>query len=76
METVKKLIPFESSDIPAVQSWLEELAQEGLFYKECGMMCAVFEKNEPKKMRYRLDFCDVVAGRIPEEKQELYEKAG
>lgn len=76
METVKKLIPFESSDIPAVQSWLEELAREGLFYKECGMMCAVFEKNEPKMMRYRLDFCDVVAGRIPEEKQELYEKAG
>ena len=27
-------------------------------------------------MRYRLDFCDVVACDIPEEKKELYERSG
>lgn len=73
---VKRVIPFESCDIPAIQSWLEDMAEKGLFFKECGVFFAKFEKGEPKKMRYRLDFCDVVACDIPEEKKELYERSG
>ena len=72
---VKKLIPFESSDIPAIQSWLEDMAAQGLFYVDCGFFFARFERGEPKKLRYRLDFCDVSAGRIPEDKAELYERS-
>ena len=34
---VKRVIPFESSDIPAIQKWLEDMAQQGLFYSECGI---------------------------------------
>ena len=73
---VKRVIPFESSDIPAIQKWLEDMAQQGLFYKGCGMFCAEFEKGEPLQTRYRLDFCDVVACDIPDEKKEMYEKNG
>ncbi len=73
---IKRMIPFESSDIPAIQKWLEDMAMQGLFYKGCGMFCAEFEKGEPRQTRYRLDFCDVVACDIPEEKKELYEKNG
>ena len=73
---VKRVIPFESCDIPAIQNWLEDMAEKGLFFKECGVFFAKFEKGEPKKMRYRLDFCDVVACDIPEEKKELYERSG
>lgn len=58
---VKRVIPFESCDIPAIQNWLEDMAEKGLFFKECGVFFAKFEKGEPKDMRYRLDFCDVVA---------------
>ncbi len=29
---VKRLIPFESCDIPAIQSWVEDMAAQGLFY--------------------------------------------
>ena len=72
---LKKLIPFESCDIPAIQSWLEDMAAQGLFYVDCGFFCARFEKGEPKKLRYRLDFCDVSLGKIPEEKAELYERS-
>lgn len=72
---VKKLIPFESCDIPAIQSWLEDMAEQGLFYVDCGFFCARFERGEPKKLRYRLDFCDVSLGKIPEEKAELYERS-
>ena len=53
---VKKLIPFESCDIPAIQSWLEDMAAQGLFYVDCGFFCARFEKGEPKKRRYRRGF--------------------
>ena len=72
---VKKLIPFESSDIPAIQSWLEDMAEQGLFYVDCGFFCARFERGEPKKLRYRLDFCNVSLGKIPEDKAELYERS-
>lgn len=73
---VKRMIPFESSDIPAIQKWLEDMAMQGLFYKGCGLFCAEFEKGEPRRTRYRLDFCDVVACDIPEEKKEIYETNG
>lgn len=73
---VKRVIPFESCDIPAIQTWLEDMAEKGLFFKECGLLFAKFTRGEPKKMRYRLDFCDVVACDIPEEKKELYERSG
>ena len=67
---VRRIIPFGSGDIPAVQRWLEDMAEKGLFFKECGLLFAKFTKGEPKKMRYRLDFCYVVACDIPEEKKE------
>lgn len=73
---VRRIIPFGSGDIPAVQRWLEDMSEKGLFFKECGLLFAKFTKGEPKKMRYRLDFCDVVACDIPEEKKELYEQSG
>lgn len=75
-KTVRKIIPFESCDIPAIQKWLEDMAAQGLFYKDCGFVCANFEASEPKARRYRVDFCNVVCGKIPEDKQELYESCG
>ena len=68
---VKKIIPFESCDIAAIQKWLEDMAREGYFYKDSGMIFANFEVSEPKERRYRADFCNVVCGKIPEDKQEL-----
>ena len=75
-KNVRRIRPYGSGDIPAVQSWLEEMAGKGLFFKESGMLFAKFTRAEPKKMRYRLDCRDVVACDIPEEKKELYEQCG
>ena len=75
-KTVRRIRPYGSGDIPAVQSWLEEMAEKGLFFEERGMLFAKFTRAEPKKMRYRLDCRDVVACDIPEEKKELYEQCG
>ena len=75
-EYVKRVIPFESSDIPAIQKWFEDMAMQGLFYRSCGMFRAEFEKGEPRQTRYRLDFCDVVGCDIPDDKKEMYEING
>ena len=72
---VRRIIPFGSGDIPAVQRWLEDMVEKGLFFKECGLLFAKFTKGEPKKMRYRLDFCYVVACDIPEEKRSYMSAA-
>ena len=45
---IRKLIPFESCDIPAIQSWLEDMAKQGLFYRSCGFIFARFAKGSPK----------------------------
>ena len=73
---LRRIVPFCSGDFPAIQSWLEDMAEKGLFFKEKGLLFAKFEKGEPKKMRYRLDFCDVAGCDIPDEKKELYEHSG
>ncbi len=73
---VRRIVPFGSGDIPAVQRWLEDMAEKGLFFREDGILFSKFEKGEPKKMRYRLDFCDVAACDIPDDKKEFYEHSG
>lgn len=73
---LRRIIPYGSGDIPAAQRRLEDMAGKGLFFREKGLLFAKFEKGEPKKMRYRLDFCDVVGCDIPDEKKELYEHSG
>lgn len=75
-EYVKRIMPFGSCDILETQHWLEEMSAKGLHYVSSGYFFAKFRKGEPKQMRYRLDFCDVIAGDIPEEKREMYEAAG
>lgn len=73
---VRRIVPFCAGDIPAVQRWLEDMAGKGLFFREDGILLSKFEKGEPKKMRYRLDFCDVVTCDIPDDKKEFYERSG
>lgn len=75
-EYVKRIMPFGSCDILETQHWLEEMSAKGLHYVSSGYFFAKFRKGEPKQMRYRLDFCDVIAGDIPEEKREMYEATG
>ena len=43
-------------DVEGIESWLEELAKQGLILTKGGLFCgfAEFEKVEPKAMRYRL----------------------
>lgn len=54
---VYRWAPCPAYDIEGMESWLESLALEGLVLTEDGFYAGigVFDRTEPKKMRYRLD---------------------
>ena len=52
------LVPCPDYDVPAMESWLEEQAMQGLFLSKddgffLGLAC--FESGAPRRVRYRLD---------------------
>jgi len=83
-KTYYRLAPCPSYDVEGMESWLEDLAEEGLFLTSDGFFCGFgfFHKEEPKKVKYRLQ-----AGETPEnilsdgdcpekEQQEISEALG
>ena len=55
-KTYYRLAPCPSYDVEGIESWLEDLAEEGLFLTNDGFFCGFgfFHKEEPKKVKYRL----------------------
>lgn len=72
----RKLMPFLSCDIPAIEKWLCDMAGQGYLYESSGVFSVRFEVSEPKERRYRLEYADVVGCRIKDEKREMYEDCG
>lgn len=52
---IRKLIPVDMMQIPALESWLSDLAEEGLFLVSFGSAFAKFEQREPQKLPYRIE---------------------
>ncbi|WP_208560451.1 DUF2812 domain-containing protein [Marinilactibacillus kalidii] len=55
-KTVIKLRPTNYYNIGQYESWLYDMSLKGLHLKRLNLLTATFEKSEPEKMRYRLDF--------------------
>lgn len=74
--TVKKPMPCSLYDMEGIQSWLDELARQGLFLQKFSYHRdrAVFEAGEPAPVRFRLD--PIVPGYDHDERKELYAQAG
>lgn len=55
-KTYYRLVPCPSYDVEGTESWLEDLAKEGLFLTGDGFFCGFgfFHKEEPRKVKYRL----------------------
>ena len=53
---VNRFPPCPLYDVEGMESWLEDLAKQGLILTKTGLFCgfAEFEKLDPKPMRYRL----------------------
>ena len=75
-EYKRKLMPFLSCDVPAIEKWLCDMAGKGLLYESSGVFCVRFEVSEPVNRRYRLECADVVGCKIKDEKREMYEDSG
>lgn len=84
-KTYYRLAPCPSYDVEGMESWLEDLAEEGLFLASDGFFCGFgfFYKEEPKKVKYRLQASEVQGGflmddgDVPEKEQrEISEALG
>lgn len=53
--TIRRFVPVDSLDIPAMESWLSDLAEDGLFLVSFGTYFAKFESRSPRKTAYRLE---------------------
>ena len=71
--TVHRIIPTDPYDIAGTESWLEDLAGEGLFFQHCGTFSVRFSRGAPRRRRYRLD---PSAGRPDRERAEYYVACG
>lgn len=87
-ETIKhvhRLCPCAPCDVEGIQSWLEDLAADGLFLVEDGVFCGIFsfERKSPRQVKYRLDVAQKRKPRffdsgdeLTDEELELYRSMG
>ena len=80
---IYRLIPCPDYDIEKMESWLTDMAANGLFLSDFIFWFAVFEKGEPANVRYRLEaatkktgFLDYDNGEPSEEVKDLTESYG
>lgn len=80
-----RICPCDPCDVEGIQSWLEDMAAEGLFLAEDGVFCGVFsfERRTPGKATYRLDVAQKRKPRfldsgdeLTDEELELYRAMG
>lgn len=55
MKYKRKLIPVNPMHIPAMESWLSDLAAEGLYLHSLGPYFAKFTEGTPRKLAYRIE---------------------
>ena len=82
---VHRLCPCDPCNVEGIQSWLEDMAAEGLFLIEDGVFCGVFsfERKSPRKTKYRLDVAQKRKPRfldsgdeLTDEELEIYNSMG
>lgn len=82
---VHRLPPCPDYDIPGVESWLTDIAMEGLLLEKDTPFCGfyAFSKAPPQSVRYRMEpaikqqgFWDANPGTPKEEAQSLYQEMG
>lgn len=51
---VRRMLPCPAYDVEAIESWLTDLAEEGLMLEKLGWTGLLFRSGPPQKVRYRL----------------------
>lgn len=74
--TVKRMIPVNQYDIQGMESWLSDLAAEGLFLEKFGRFRARFRRETPRKAIYRVEPVSGQEDRPDPERQQAYAADG
>ena len=79
MKRIRKFTPVSMYDAQGLESWLEDMAKQGLFLKKFGAVWCVFERGPAQALRYRVEpvreqDCGDFLGRSP--MKELYQDFG
>ncbi len=79
MKRVRKFTPVSMYDAQGLESWLEDMAKQGLFLKKFGAVWCVFERGAARALRCRVEpvrerDSDDLLGRSP--MKELYQDFG
>lgn len=82
-QTVRRLAPCPPYDVEACESWLGDMAQQGLMLELWGILDVRFRREEPRPVRYRLTAARLKGSVLfsppghPDAGEEaLYEEAG
>lgn len=71
----RRIIPANLQDIPAIETWLADLAGKGLFLVSSGSYSAKFERAEPAKATYRLEpTANILVRTDPDNKRAMFYK--
>ncbi len=70
IKSVRKLNPFSSYEIEYLESWLTDMAKQGLLVDNITLWFASFTQGEPKNRRYRI--LPKVMGDVSDEEKEFY----
>lgn len=76
MKYKRKSVPVAPYDFAAFESWLADLAQEGLFLVSLNGYGGKFRQGEPKKMTYRVEIPKYFDMKPPKKMEEMYQAFG
>ena len=77
MKSVYKLTPVSDYDIQGIESWLQDMALQGLYLKKYRPLFCTFTPGPAKKTRYRLEPCRRgLDDDLPADMLDLYEEYG
>lgn len=74
IKTVWKLRPADNWQIGENESWLSDMAENGYHFTKMGSLFAKFVKDEPQKMKYRIEITP--KNEIAYEQINMYEEHG
>lgn len=72
-KTIRKSRLIDYWKIGEHESWFGDMAAKGLHLKKIGKLSAVFEKGEPREIKYRID---IIRDGVTEEQKSLYKEYG
>lgn len=77
MKCIRKFTPVSPYDIQGLESWLQDLALQGLYLAWFRPLFSTFVQDTPRRVRYRVEFCkEADQDGPPQDLKDLYSDFG